>query len=74
MYLELWKKATSMCATQDDINRLGEYMQINGLSCWNGEFWSIGCSHKDTDDSMRLYPVYAEIEPDEYEVSHYEIR
>lgn len=74
-YLNLWETATAPTAAQDDINALGEFMQVSSAfsGCWNGEYWSIGSTHQDTDDSIKLYPVYTETEPDEYEVTGYRI-
>ena len=66
-YEELAAKALEPDATQEDINALGEWFQSFGAEYWNGEYFDI-------DDTHRLYPVYAEVEEDEYEITGYEIR
>ena len=67
-YNELEAKALSPEATQTDIDNLGKWFELHGLMFWNGEYYEINSNN-------RLYPVYRETEPDEFElVRSYEIR
>ena len=65
-YQEIRAAATAPNAAQADIDALGEWFQANGQQYWNGEYFDA--------DGLRVYPVYRETEPDEYELTGYEIR
>ena len=45
---------------------MGEWFDHYGNDYWNGEYY-------DADD-LRIYPVYKEVEEDEYELIGYEAR
>lgn len=64
-YAEL-KKAVEAQPTQENINALGEWFADYGMDYWNGEYYDAG--------SFRVYPVFEEIEEDEFELKGYEIR
>ena len=64
-YAEL-KSAVMENASEENINALGEWFADYGTAYWNGECY-------DADDFL-LYPIYVEVEEDEYEVRGYEIR
>lgn len=66
-YEELRAAALASDATQADIDALGEWFQQHGMAHWNGEYF-------DADDGLRVYPVYRETAPDEYELTGYEIK
>ena len=66
-YRELRAAALSSDATQADIDALGEWFHQYGQRYWNGEYF-------DANDGLRVYPVYQEMEPDEYELTGYEMR
>lgn len=66
-YEELAAKAMAADATQEDINALGAWFEEHGNCYWNGESFEI-------DSTNRLYPVYQEVEEDEFELTGYEIR
>ena len=69
MYAELREKAISPEATQEDLSNLAEWLDrcADSKTDWNGECWDI-------EDGLSLYPLYAEIGQDEYEIVGYEIR
>lgn len=64
-YAELKEKAIN--GKQEDINNLGEWFEQYGDRYWNGEYYN-------ADDGMRLFPVYKEIDEDEWELIRYEFR
>ena len=64
-YEEL-KAAVIADASGANVNALGEWFSNYGNDYWNGEYF-------DADD-FRIYPVYNEIEKDEFELVGYEIR
>ena len=66
-YRELRAAALASNATQADIDALGEWVHQYGQRYWNGEYF-------DANNGLRVYPVYRETEPDEYELTGYEIR
>lgn len=66
-YEELVSKALSPAATQEDVNELGEWFQQHGMMYWNGECFTI-------DSKRDLYPIYKEVDEDEFEVVGYEVR
>lgn len=45
-YKELEQAALSADATQDDIDRLGEWFELYGETYWNGEFYDVDGDHK----------------------------
>ena len=63
--LEL-KAAVIANASEENVNALGEWFDHYGSDYWNGEYY-------DADD-LRIYPVYKEVEEDEYEIIGYEVR
>lgn len=63
-YAELRAKAVAPGATQADINTLGEWFFQFG-SDWNGEYY-------DADGGKRLYPIYKQIDEDDFETIGYE--
>lgn len=65
-YEELKNKALKTNKIED-INELGEWFENFGNEFWNGEFYEI-------DNNNRLYPIYKEIEEDEFIITGYEIR
>lgn len=66
-YEELAVKALAFDATQEDINALGDWFEEHGNCYWNGEYFEM-------DSANRLYPIYQEVEEDEFELVGYEIR
>ena len=64
---ELAAKAMAFGASQEDINKLGEWFSNYGADFWNGESYDIDGSH-------RLFPVYKETEEEEFEIVGYEVR
>ena len=60
------KAAVIADSSEENVNALGEWFGRYGNDYWNGEYY-------DADD-FRLYPVYAEIDEDEFELTGYEIR
>ena len=64
-YEEL-KAAVIADASRANVNALGEWFSNYGNDYWNGEYY-------DADD-FRLYPVYTEVNEDEFELTGYEIR
>ena len=67
-YESLRKRATKSDATQDDINRLGEWFESYGMNFWNGEYYDA--------DGFKLFPVYTfDSEAEEYSFTdNYEIK
>lgn len=53
--------------TAENLAALGEWFEWYGVDFWNGEYFEI-------DSSNRLYPVYKEVKPDEWERIGWEIR
>lgn len=66
-YQELRQKAVAPNATQEDVNELGRWFEAYGSRFWNGESYGI-------DDNLRLYPIYKQVDEDNYEIVGYEIR
>ena len=60
------KAAVIADASEANVNALGEWFSCYGNNYWNGEYY-------DADD-FRLYPVYTEVNEDEFELVGYEIR
>ena len=65
-YRELRAAALASDATQSDIDALGEWFHQYGQRYWNGEYFDA--------NGLRVYPVYQEMEPDEYELTGYEMK
>lgn len=63
-YEEL-RAAALTSATQEDIDALGEWFSRYGHSYWNGEYYDA--------DGIRVYPVYKQIDDNNYELLGYEI-
>lgn len=63
-FQELYEKALASDATQEDINALGEWFNRYGEHEWNGECYHIDASHG-------LYPIYKEVDYDDYECIGY---
>ena len=68
-----YKKGTSeICvavkanATPDNVDALGEWFEQYGDRYWNGEFFDA--------DGLRLFPVYVEVDEDQFEITGYEVR
>lgn len=66
-YKKLAEKALAYNASQEDINALGEWFNDYGCKFWNGECFDIDGNHA-------LYPVYKEVDEDDFELVGYEIR
>ena len=64
-YQEL-KAAVVAHPTTENINELGEWFNRYGNDYWNGEYYDA--------DEFRVYPVYEEVEEDEWELKGYEVR
>jgi len=64
-YEELRTRAIN--GDQNAVNELGEWFSNYGMRYWNGECY-------DTDDGFRLYPIYEEVDENEYELRGYELR
>ena len=60
-YEELRAKALN--GKQEDIDALGEWLEQHGEKYWNGEYYDA--------DGLRVYPVYNELDEDEYELTGY---
>lgn len=58
--------AVKTAATEENVNALGEWFNSYGMDYWNGEYYDA--------DGIRIYPVYTEVDEDEYELTGYEIR
>lgn len=56
-YKELFEKAVSKEATQDDIKKLYDWFQQYGQQYWNGEYF-------ETEKNLRLYPIYKKVNDD----------
>lgn len=52
--------------TPDNVNALGEWFEQYGDRYWNGEFFDA--------DGLRLFPVYVEVDEDQFEITGYEVR
>lgn len=65
-YQELENNAMNR-GTQEDLNALGEWFERFGSKFWNGESYKINSSYN-------LYPIYQEIDEDNFEIIGYEIR
>ena len=66
-YKDLRSAATKPGATQEDVNALGEWFEMNGSRYWNGECYDAG-------DGYDLFPIYREINEDDCEIVGYELR
>ena len=66
-YEELKSKALAADAAPEDLNALGEWFELYGDRYWNGEYFSI-------EGGIRLYPIYHEVDDDEFEIVGYELR
>lgn len=65
-YTELAEKALATKSPEDCAN-LGYWFERWGRDYWNGECYNIDSAHD-------LYPVYKEVEDDEYDIEGWEIR
>lgn len=65
-YKELEQAALSADATQEDINRLGEWFERFGETYWNGEFYNIDGVHQ-------LRPVDVEDEYGDFHLIGWEV-
>ncbi len=68
-YEMLRAAATAPGATQEDINKLGEWFEQYGDMYWNGESF-------DADDELQVVRIYKPVEgsPGEFEIVGYELR
>lgn len=66
MYAELEAAALNPCATQAEINALGEWFQQYGEDFWNGQSWTV-----DEKKGIHIAPIYREIEEDDFEIVGY---
>ena len=66
-YSELKENALKFGAKQSDVDALGEWFSEHGDDFWNGECFEIDKDH-------RLYPLYEEVDEDEFELKGFEIR
>ena len=66
-YDELKNKALGVDATEEDVNKLGEWFEQYGDEFWNGEYYEV-------DSDNRLYPQHREVDEDEFEVCGYVIK
>lgn len=64
-YSELFE-AVKANETPDNVNALGEWFEQYGDRYWNGEFFDA--------DGLRLFPVYVEVDEDQFEITGYEVR
>lgn len=60
------RAAVEAAPTQENVNALGEWFNAYGMCYWNGEFFNA--------DGIYIYPVYKEIDEDEFEFIGYELR
>ena len=63
-FSDLYKKAIAPDATQEDIDKLGYWMSRHGRDSWNGEYYRVDSAHE-------LYPIYKEIDYDDYDLIGY---
>ena len=62
------KKNAIESGTLEDCELLAQWLlEFDSKHSWNGEFFTIDKDH-------RMYPVYKQIDEDEYEIVGYEIR
>jgi hypothetical protein len=66
-YEDLKSKALAADAAPEDLSALGEWFELYGDRYWNGEYFRVEGGH-------RLYPIYEEVEEDEFEIKGYELR
>lgn len=68
-YDELLAKALDPKAAQVNIDALGEWFERfgNWRQDWNGEYWAI-------DGQLRLYPIWEQVDDDDFNCIGYEIR
>lgn len=64
-YQEL-KAAVMANPTAENVNALGKWFSSYGNDYWNGEYY-------DADD-FAVWPMYEEVEENEFEITRYEIR
>lgn len=64
-YQEL-KDAVIANPTAENVNKLGEWFSTYGNDYWNGEYYDA--------DEFAVWPMYEEVEEDEFEITGYEIR
>jgi len=62
-YEELRNAAKS--GKKADINALGEWFSTYGTEYWNGEYYDA--------DGMEVWPVYKEVNEDEFELAGYSL-
>lgn len=60
-------RARALSGKQEDVDALGEWFSKYGDRYWNVEYY-------DADDGFRLYPIYEEVDEDEFELRGYELR
>lgn len=60
------KAAVEGNPTQANIDALGEWFSNWGIDYFNGEYYDA--------ENFRIYPVFEEVEEDEFELKGYEIR
>lgn len=66
-YKELRAAAIAPGASAEAINALGEWFELYGMDCWNGECWDA--------DGKSLYPIIEwDAERDQGETVGYEFR
>ena len=65
-YERLRAAAAAPGASQADVDALGSWFADYGTDYWNGEYYDA--------EGLRVYPVYAETEPGEFELKKYDIR
>lgn len=66
-YNELERAALSPSASTEDLKALAKWFELYGMNFWDGEGWHIS-------GQWRLFPIYEEVETDEFEVVGYEIK
>lgn len=64
---ELKNKALSPDATKEDRMNLLDWFQAYGDRYWNGEYFDI-------ENGRALYPIYSEVDEDEFEITDAEVR
>ena len=64
-YSELLE-AVKANATPDNVDALGAWFEQYGDRYWNGEYYDA--------DGLRLFPVYVEVDEDQFEITGYEVR
>ena len=59
-------KAVKENETEENINALAEWFEEYGRDYWNGEYYDA--------DGIRLFPVYKEVDDDEFQIVGWEVR